>query len=121
MAKVIIVDDSRTMRQMIALALSDAGHTVHEAENFDGAVALAGKQPCDLVISDVNMPGKSGIELVKALRASANTKFTPILMLTTESQSALRDLAKKAGASGWIVKPFQPVELLATIEKVLSR
>jgi len=121
MASLLAVDDSRTMRQMISFALSDAGHLVQEAENYDSAMALASAHKYDLVIADINMPGKNGIELVKALRDLPNTRFTPILMLTTESQTALREAAKKAGASGWIVKPFQPAELLGAIDKVLRR
>ena len=109
------------MRQMVAFTLTDAGHEVDEAEDFDAACLMAGQNRYDLVISDINMPGKNGIELVKALRTMPNTKFTPILMLTTESQSALRDEGKRAGASGWIVKPFQPEQFLEIIGKVLRK
>lgn len=121
MATVLSVDDSRTMRQLVSFALTDAGHFVHEAEDFDSAIVLATAQRFDLVISDINMPGKNGIELVRALRDLPNTRFTPILLLTTESQSALRDEGKRAGATGWIVKPFEPDQLLETIEKILRR
>jgi two-component system chemotaxis response regulator CheY len=121
MASLLTVDDSRTMRQMISFALSDAGHVVHEAQDYDNAMAMASAHKYDLVIADINMPGKNGIELVKALRDLPNTRFTPILMLTTESQTALRDAAKQAGASGWIVKPFQPDQLLGAIDRVLRR
>ncbi len=121
MSKILTVDDSRTMRQMVAFTLSDAGHEVDEAESFDAACAMAGQNHYDLVISDINMPGKNGIELVKALRTLPNTRFTPILMLTTESQSALRDEGKRAGATGWIVKPFEPAKLLEIIDRVLQR
>ena len=119
MAKILTVDDSRTMRQMVAFTLTDAGHNVDEAENTDAACVMVEKTRYDLVISDINMPGRNGIELVKALRMLPNSKFTPILMLTTESQAALRDEGKHAGATGWIVKPFQPEELLEIIGKVL--
>jgi two-component system, chemotaxis family, chemotaxis protein CheY len=120
MARILTVDDSRTMRQLIVFTLTDAGHEVEEADGFDAACRMAAEGRYDLVISDINMPGKNGIELVKALRTKTETRFTPILMLTTESQSALRDSGKAAGASGWIVKPFQPTQLVAMIDKVLG-
>lgn len=119
MAKILAVDDSRTMRQMVNFALTDAGHEVHEADGYDAAVAQATATRYDLIISDINMPGKNGLELVRALRTMPNSKFTPILMLTTESQQVLREEGKQAGASGWIVKPFQPEELVDIIVKVL--
>ncbi len=119
MARVLAVDDSRTMRQLVSFALSDVGHEVHEAENYDAAVALATLHQFDIVISDLNMPGKNGIELVKTLRAMPRTRFVPILLLTTESQTKLRDEAKLAGATGWLVKPFQPDQLVAVIGRVL--
>lgn len=119
MAKILAVDDSRTMRQMVNFALTDAGHEVHEADGYDTAVAQVTATRYDLIISDINMPGKNGLELVRALRTMPNSKFAPILMLTTESQQVLREEGKQAGASGWIVKPFQPEELVDIIAKVL--
>ena len=119
MAKILAVDDSRTMRQMVNFALTDAGHEVHEADGYDTAVAQVIANRYDLIISDINMPGKNGLELVRALRTMPNNKFTPILMLTTESQQVLREEGRQAGASGWIVKPFQPEELVDIIAKVL--
>ena len=120
MATIFIVDDSVTMRQMINFTLSGAGHEVVEAANVDEALKLALARKIDLVISDVNMPGRSGIELVRALRALPAFKQTPILMLTTESQPEMRDAGRAAGATGWIVKPFNPEGLKEMVQKVLA-
>lgn len=120
MAKILAVDDSASMRQMVSFTLKGAGHEVCEAS--DGAEALKhaqAREDFDLVISDINMPNMDGIALIKHLRAMANYKFTPILMLTTESGGDKKSEGKAAGATGWIVKPFNPDQLLATIEKVL--
>ncbi len=120
MAKILAVDDSASMRQMVSFTLKSAGHDVLEAE--DGVDALKTAQAesgFDLVISDINMPNMDGITLIKELRSLADFKFTPILMLTTESSSDKKVEGKAAGATGWIVKPFNPDQLLATINKVL--
>lgn len=119
MAKILAVDDSKSMRQMVTMSLKSAGHDVTEAE--DGAMALdiAKKQQFDLVVTDINMPNMNGIELIQALRAMPNYKFTPILCLTTESSDDMKGKGKSAGATGWIVKPFSPEKLLATIARVL--
>jgi two-component system chemotaxis response regulator CheY len=120
MAVILAVDDSTTMRQMVSFTLSSAGHDVVEASNVDEALALAQTKKFDLIISDVNMPGKNGIELVRAVRALPDFRFTPILMLTTESQPELKQAGKVAGATGWIVKPFNPDTLLSVLKKVLG-
>ncbi len=120
MAKILAVDDSASMRQMVSFTLRGAGHEVVEAEDGKQALGLAQKQSVDLVISDVNMPVMDGISLVKELRKLSNYKFTPILMLTTESAGDKKMQGKQAGATGWIVKPFNPDQLLATIKKVLG-
>lgn len=120
MAKILAVDDSASMRQMVSFTLKGAGHEVCEA--CDGAEALKLAQSesgVDLVISDINMPNMDGISLIKELRALPTYKFTPILMLTTESGADKKSEGKAAGATGWIVKPFNPDQLLATIGKVL--
>ena len=119
MATIFIVDDSTTMRQMVNFTLSSAGHEVVEAMNVDEALKLAPSKKFDLVISDINMPGRSGIDLVRALRALPAFKQTPILMLTTESQPEMRDAGRAAGATGWIVKPFNPEGLMEMVNKVL--
>lgn len=119
MSNILIVDDSMTMRQMVNFTLSSAGHTVTEAANTDEALLNAQKLRFDLIISDVNMPGKSGIELVGELRKLAAYKFVPIILLTTESQPEMKSKGRAAGATGWIVKPFDPEALLDVLRKVL--
>lgn len=120
MAKILAVDDSASMRQMVSFTLKGAGHTVLEASDGTEALKLAqGQNGIDLVISDINMPNMDGIALIKHLRALPNYKFTPILMLTTESSTDRKSEGRAAGATGWIVKPFNPEQLLATIGKVL--
>ncbi len=121
MAKILAVDDSASMRQMVAFTLQGAGHQVSQACDGMDAMKVAQAQGAfDLVISDINMPNMDGIELVKQLRAMSNFRFTPILMLTTESAADKKVEGKAAGATGWIVKPFNPEQLLATINKVLG-
>lgn len=120
MARIIAVDDSASMRQMVSFTLKGAGHDVLEASDGVEALKIANQQTgVDLVISDINMPNMDGISLIKELRALQSYKFTPILMLTTESSSDKKMEGKAAGATGWIVKPFNPDQLLATIGKVL--
>lgn len=120
MAKILAVDDSASMRQMVSFTLKGAGHDVFEAQDGVDALNVAkGQSGFDLVISDINMPNMDGISLIKELRALPAFKFTPILMLTTESGVDKKSEGKAAGATGWIVKPFNPDQLLATINKVL--
>jgi len=120
MATILAVDDSASMRQMVTFTLKGAGHDVIEAS--DGMVALtaAKGKKVDLVVTDVNMPNMDGISLIRELRQLPDYKFTPILMLTTESADGKKQEGKSAGATGWIVKPFNPDQLLATIKKVLG-
>jgi len=120
MSKTILtVDDSVSVRQMVSFTLKGAGYGVIEA--CDGRDAL-GKISSEvrLVITDLNMPNLDGIGLVKGLRASAVSKYVPIIVLTTESQDSKKQEAKAAGATGWIVKPFKPDQLLAVVKKVLG-
>ena len=119
MATILAVDDSASMRQMVAFTLKGAGFNVIEAADGQQALEKAKQASFDLVLSDVNMPVMDGIELVKNLRALPDYKFTPILMLTTESAGDKKMQGKNAGATGWLVKPFNPEQLLATIRKVL--
>ncbi len=119
MAKILAVDDSASMRQMVSFTLKGAGHDVVEASDGVEALNKAQSGAVDLVISDVNMPNMDGITLISKLRQLPNYKFTPMLMLTTESSSDKKSAGKAAGATGWIVKPFNPDQLLATIKKVL--
>lgn len=120
MASILVVDDSTTMRQMVAFTLSSAGHEVTEAPDGNKALATAKAKKFDLVITDVNMPGMNGIDLVQSLRALPECKFIPILVLTTEAGADLKQKGKSAGATGWIVKPFNPEVLLDTLKKVLD-
>lgn len=116
---ILTVDDSASVRQMIAFTLREAGYGVVEAVDGKDALAkLSGS--IDLIISDVNMPEMNGIELVRSVRASGAYKYVPILMLTTESQPAMKQEGKTAGATGWIVKPFRPDQLISVIERVLA-
>lgn len=116
---ILAVDDSASMRQMVRFTLEGAGYTVLQASDGEEALALARAKDADLVLTDVNMPGMDGLTLVRELRALANYKFTPMLVLTTESGSETKMRGKQAGATGWIVKPFNPEQLLATIARVL--
>jgi two-component system chemotaxis response regulator CheY len=116
----LIVDDSPTMRQMVAFTLTNAGFTVVEAQDGKDAVnKVAGGGKMDVVVTDLNMPEMDGITLIKELRKLSAFRFTPILMLTTESAAEKKQAGKEAGATGWIVKPFNPEILLKTIAKVL--
>ncbi|RMH05938.1 MAG: response regulator [Nitrospirae bacterium] len=117
---VLIVDDSVSMRQMVAFTLQGAGFEVIEAGDGKEAVSkLNGGAKPNLVITDLNMPNMDGIALIKAIRGMAAHKFTPILMLTTESAEAKKKEGQAAGATGWIVKPFNPDQMLQVIKKVL--
>jgi two-component system chemotaxis response regulator CheY len=120
MATILAVDDSASMRQMVTFTLKGAGYDVQEACDGSEALNIAKTKKFDLVLSDVNMPIMDGIQLVAELRKLAEYKFVPILMLTTESSGDTKMAGKKAGATGWIVKPFNPEQLLNTIKKVLG-
>jgi two-component system chemotaxis response regulator CheY len=109
------------MRQMVSVTLRSAGHEVVEAFDGQEALDIAKQQPAvDLVITDVNMPNMDGITLVRELRGKAGYKFVPLLVLTTEATQERKQQGKAAGATGWLVKPFNPDRLLATIAKVLA-
>ena len=119
MARILAVDDSASMRQMVSFTLKGAGHDVVEAVDGVDALAKSQGQKFDLVISDVNMPNMDGITLTAKLRELEAYTFTPILILTTETSDPRKMEAKKAGATGWIEKPFDPDHLLSTINKVI--
>ncbi|WP_106804042.1 response regulator [Pseudomonas sp. S5D5] len=121
MAKtILIVDDSQSMRQLVKMTLTGAGHQVLEAcDGRDALTKLTG-QKINLIISDVNMPNLDGIGLVKAVKARNEYRFTPIIMLTTESEQSKKAEGQAAGARAWIVKPFQPQNLLAAVEKLMG-
>ena len=120
MTKVLAVDDSASMRQMVSFTLKGAGYDVVEAKDGVEALGIAKTSSFDLVITDVNMPNMDGISLIRELRQLDNFKFTPLLMLTTESGTDKKTEGKAAGATGWIVKPFNPDQLLTTIKRVIG-
>jgi two-component system chemotaxis response regulator CheY len=120
MASILTVDDSASMRQMIAFTLKEAGHDVTEAVDGVEALKAAKAKKFNLVVTDINMPNMDGIELTRELRGLPDYKFIPILTLTTESGADKKSQGKAAGATGWIVKPFNPEQLLATVNKVLG-
>jgi len=117
--KVLVVDDSATMRQLVKMTLTRAGYEVVEAEDGAKALAKASAETFDLILSDINMPNMTGIELLRGLRGLPQYKFTPFVLVTTESQTEKKQEGKTAGATGWIVKPFEPEQLLAVVTKVL--
>lgn len=118
--KILAVDDSASMRQMVTFTLKGAGYEVEEAADGKQGLDKAKSGKFDLVLSDVNMPVMDGITMIKELRGLPAYKFVPILMLTTESTADKKQEGKSAGATGWIVKPFNPDQLLATIKKVVG-
>lgn len=121
MAKtVMVVDDSSSVRQVVSIALKGAGYAVIEACDGKDALAKLGEQKIHLMISDVNMPNMDGITLVKEVKKLPNYKFTPIIMLTTETQAAKMNEGKAAGVKAWIVKPFQPPQLLAAVSQLIQ-
>ena len=120
MIRILAVDDSPSMREMVSIALRGAGFEVTPAVDGMSALKLAKESTYDLVLSDVNMPEMNGIALISALRAEPQYKHTPILMLTTESSPERKAEGKRAGATGWIVKPFDPELLVATMKRVLK-
>ena len=117
---IMTVDDSSSMRQMVSFTLSQAGYDVVEAVDGKDALSKLNGSKIDMFVTDLNMPNMNGIELIKALRLKAEYKFAPIIMLTTESQASKKQEGKAAGATGWIVKPFKPEQLIGVIKKVLG-
>ncbi|WP_206485548.1 response regulator [Thalassotalea sp. G2M2-11] len=119
MTKILVVDDSNSIRDMVSFTLKSAGYETVEAKDGAEGLSTARSNSFDLVISDVNMPNMDGITLCGELRKLDDFKFTPILMLTTESSGDMKLKGKAAGATGWLVKPFNPEKLLATIKRVI--
>jgi len=116
--KILIADDSASMRQLVEFTLTSAGFEVIVAVDGKDALSKSNGSKLDMVITDLNMPEMDGITLIKELRGTPANKFIPIVMLTTESQAGKKEEGKKAGATGWIVKPFSPDALLATVNKL---
>ena len=120
MKRTLAVDDSSSVRQMLGFTLRNAGYDVSEAVDGKDGLAKAGREKFDLVITDLNMPNMDGIQLITALRKLPAYSFTPLLMLTTESQPEKKDAGRKAGATGWIVKPFNSDQLVAVVRKLIG-
>ena len=116
--RVMAVDDSETVRQVLSMALEGAGYEVVEASDGLNALKLLEEDEIDLLVTDLNMPKMDGISLIRHVRQRPGFRFLPIIMLTTESSVDQKDQGKKAGASGWITKPFRPEQLLAVVRMV---
>ena len=120
MAKVIMtVDDSTSIRQMVSFTLNQAGYDVVDAMDGQDAADKLASIHIDMLLTDLNMPNKNGLELIEWIRSMPQFKFIPIIMLTTESETEMKQKGRAAGATGWIVKPFKPEQLLAVVKKVL--
>ncbi len=117
--KILIVDDSSSVRTVARLALREKGYDVVEAGNGQEALTVLQGDRCHLVISDVNMPVMDGISLLKQIKAHPNYKFTPVIMLTTESGEDKKQEGRAAGAKAWIIKPFQPQVLVDAVSKLI--
>ena len=116
---IMIVDDSASLRQVVAIALKGGGYDVLEACDGRDALAKMTGQKINLIISDVNMPNMDGITFVKQVKQLPNYKFTPIIMLTTESQEGKKQEGQAAGAKAWVDKPFQPEQMLSAVSKLV--
>lgn len=119
MRSILAVDDSASMRKMVAFTLTGAGFHVVEAVDGHDALLKAQQHAIDLVLTDQNMPGLDGLSLTKKLRENPKFKLTPILILTTESSDQMKMAGRAAGATGWLVKPFDPTRLIEVIQKVM--
>ena len=119
MARILTVDDSAAMRQMVEVTLTSAGYDVAQARDGREALDIAHGAHFDLVITDVNMPEMDGLTLVRELRGMASYKHTPLLVLTTEATTERKMEGREAGATGWLVKPFDPTRLIEVIQKVI--
>jgi two-component system, chemotaxis family, chemotaxis protein CheY len=118
--RILSADDSASIRQLVVFTLEKEGYEVVSAVDGQDALNQAKATTVDMVITDLNMPNMDGIELIQALRAEPAFKFTPIVMLTTESAMNKKDAGKQAGATGWIVKPFKPEQLIAVVKRLLG-
>ena len=119
MAKTILtIDDSQSVRQMVKVTLSSAGYRVVEASDGAAGLRVAVSEPVDAILTDLNMPGMSGMEFIRRYRANPAGRGIPVVVLTTESDDALKREARSAGATGWLVKPFRQDQLVAVVRKV---
>lgn len=119
MKKILYVDDANSLRQLVEMVLAK-DYALQIAENGALGLEKAKKEQFDLIISDVNMPVMNGLEMLTAIRALENYKYTPVLMLTTEASSEMKEKGKSLGATGWIIKPFDPEKLTKLVERVLG-
>jgi two-component system chemotaxis response regulator CheY len=119
MVRILAVDDSPTMRRMVSATLSAAGYSVQQAADGCEALELARREAFDLVVTDINMPNMDGIQLIEQLRALEGYKSVPLLVLTTEANAQRKTQGRRAGATGWLVKPFNPQLLVSVVAKVL--
>ena len=120
MRRILSVDDSTSIRQMVNFTLGKAGYEVVEAVDGKDGLDKAGAGKFDLIITDLNMPNMDGIQMMTAVRKLPGYAFTPILMLTTESQAEKKAAGRQAGATGWIVKPFNAEQLISVIQKLVK-
>jgi two-component system chemotaxis response regulator CheY len=120
MKRILTVDDSASIRQMVSFTLRNEGYEVVEAVDGKDGLGKAGGEKFDLIITDLNMPNLDGTQMITAIRKLPAGMFVPILMLTTESQAEKKDAARKAGATGWIVKPFDAKQLIAVVQKLVK-
>jgi two-component system chemotaxis response regulator CheY len=120
MSRILAVDDSASMRNLVRTTVTAAGFELELASDGENALAMARESHFDLVLADLNMPNMDGMALIRALRAEEAYRHVPILMLTTESSKQAKLDGKAAGATGWIVKPFDPKQLLRTLQRVLE-
>src|SRR5579871_2685441 len=116
---ILIVDDSESIRELVGLTLESSGYQVQKGMDGQDALKFLDGRAIDLVITDLNMPVMDGIQLIREIRKKPEYSTVPILMLTTESQTAKKDEAKAAGATGWVVKPFVQDKLLQVVKKVI--
>jgi two-component system chemotaxis response regulator CheY len=116
---IMIVDDSASLRQVVSMTLRGAGYTVIEACDGKDALGKLSRQKVHLVISDVNMPNMDGLSFVREMKKNASYKFTPVIMLTTESGEEKKLAGQSAGARAWVVKPFMPQQMLAAVSKLV--
>jgi two-component system chemotaxis response regulator CheY len=119
-AKILTVDDSCSMRQMVRAALEADGHQIQEAQNGYEALDVLDSEPVDLIITDLYMPAMDGLTLLRAIRERPEHRFTPVLLLTTEHGEEMKQRGRAAGATGWLVKPFQPGQLRQVVARVLG-
>jgi two-component system chemotaxis response regulator CheY len=117
---ILTVDDSGSLRRMLSFTLKDAGYGVIEAVDGNDGLEKAKRQTVDLVLTDQNMPGMDGLSLIRALRGMKNYRSVPILMLTTETGDEIKSQGRAAGATGWLVKPFEPARLTEVVKKLIG-